>query len=646
MGVSHSSWRAGAIVVVLASLFAMVAPAAAVPSDAGYAVQESSSVESLRTRHAGQAAGAIVHSLRPADDSLSTEMLRSKAKSLDPRPNQVIGDDERYQLSPGNPRVAFLEINGGMYTCSGTFIGPRVLLTAGHCLWGPDLGGFIESARVVPGKDSWDEPYGSEYAVTAWVNEGWVNSNTEDLTWDWGLLILGSDTLGNSVGHYTVGVLQTPTLQSATFNPAIVGYPGDKSDATQWKGQKGAFLEIDNFLLFHDIDTFSGQSGSAVFRGADEMVVGVHTNGTPTFNIAQRMDPEMLAYLSSGCEEMDCWFSSYIEASEPPPPPPPTPNGAIARTWERTDKPVADGQAIRTWMWGPQAFTEPVQEEYAESPNQFRTVQYFDKSRMEITDPNGDSNSIWYVTNGLLVVELVSGRLQLGDNEFDQQMPAQVNVAGDANDPTGPTYATMAGLRDDTPWSAGAVITARVDRDGNVTFDGSLAGYGVMAAELVDVPGIQHRVAAPFWQFMNSSGMIYANGQFVTAPLFENPYYATGFPITEAYWATVKVGGTPRDVLMQCFERRCLTYTPGNPVEWQVEMGNVGQHYYSWRYEGDSLSPECDAAYPDFCIPSPPPDLDCGDAPIAGHTGFTVLDPDPHGLDVDGDGIGCEGNSP
>jgi DNA-binding beta-propeller fold protein YncE len=38
---------------------------------------------------------------------------------------------------------------------------------------------------------------------------------------------------------------------------------------------------------------------------------------------------------------------------------------------------------------------------------------------------------------------------------------------------------------------------------------------------------------------------------------------------------------------MQCFERRCLTYTPDNSAGWQVEAGNVGQHYYAWRYADD-----------------------------------------------------------
>ena len=48
---------------------------------------------------------------------------------------------------------------------------------------------------------------------------------------------------------------------------------------------------------------------------------------------------------------------------------------------------------------------------------------------------------------------------------------------------------------------------------------------------------------------------------------------------------------------------------------------------------------DCDPAYPDVCIPSPPPDLDCGDIP---YRNFRVLPPDPHHFDGDGDGIGCE----
>lgn len=47
----------------------------------------------------------------------------------------------------------------------------------------------------------------------------------------------------------------------------------------------------------------------------------------------------------------------------------------------------------------------------------------------------------------------------------------------------------------------------------------------------------------------------------------------------------------------------------------------------------------CDPSYPNVCIPPPPPDLNCGDIT---DKNVRVLPPDPHGLDRDVDGIGCE----
>lgn len=50
-------------------------------------------------------------------------------------------------------------------------------------------------------------------------------------------------------------------------------------------------------------------------------------------------------------------------------------------------------------------------------------------------------------------------------------------------------------------------------------------------------------------------------------------------------------------------------------------------------------SGDCDPAYPTVCIAPAPPDLDCKDIP---YKRFEVLPPDPHDLDREGDGIGCE----
>ncbi|CAN5154475.1 hypothetical protein BH23CHL1_BH23CHL1_06350 [soil metagenome] len=63
-------------------------------------------------------------------------------------------------------------------------------------------------------------------------------------------------------------------------------------------------------------------------------------------------------------------------------------NDDFQRTWERNDKSVADLVVNRTWMWGPSANTRAMNEAYAESPQGWRTVQYFDKARMEISNPD------------------------------------------------------------------------------------------------------------------------------------------------------------------------------------------------------------------------------------------------------------------
>ena len=258
-------------------------------------------------------------------------------------------------------------------------------------------------------------------------------------------------------------------------------------------------------------------------------------------------------------------------------------------TWARADYLVSTGAVQRTWMWGPQANTPALAEPYAESPGGVREVQYFDKSRMEITHPDGDRSSIWYVTNGLLAEELITGRMQLGDNTFHQYAPAQVNVAGDANDPNGPTYATFNGVMGYAPIPNGWTITQTVNRAGQVGDDPSLASYNAVALD-VGAP-THHNVASPFWVFMTTAGPAYEGGHIIGAPLFPNPFYATGYPLTEAYWANVLVGGVSKQVLVQVFERRVLTYTPSNSPGWQVEAGNVGQHYYAWRYVQLGLTP-------------------------------------------------------
>ena len=275
--------------------------------------------------------------------------------------------------------------------------------------------------------------------------------------------------------------------------------------------------------------------------------------------------------------------------------------GPVEDTWARTDLPVSDGLVFRTWMWGPDAISGPLVEPYEEAPGGSRPVQYFDKARMEITNPAADPDSIWYVTNGLLVVEMVTGRLQVGDVSFEARDPAEVGVAGDNDDVNGPTYATFLSLLDTPPLPFDRPITQTINPAGEVGSDNALAAANIQVAVIDQVTG--HTIPEPFWAFMNSSGIVFEDGEFVTDQIFENPYFATGRPITEPYWAEVKVAGAVKWVLVQPFERRVLTYTPDNPPGWQVEAGNVGRHYFEWRYTGESEPPPEPDPTP---TPSPP----------------------------------------
>ena len=287
---------------------------------------------------------------------------------------------------------------------------------------------------------------------------------------------------------------------------------------------------------------------------------------------------------------------------------------AFQTTWQRTDKPVADGIVKRGYYWGPQP-NQVKQEAYAQGANGARLVQYFDKSRMEINQPGGDKSKPFYVTNGLLTVELVTGKLQVGDTQFIARYPAAIPLASDPDDATAPTYASFAKLLGNAAQSSSAV-TAVVDRAGKVSADPSLGtdpGAGLSYYE----PATQHNIPQVFWQFLNAGGPVYVNGQTTTAPINVPWFYASGYPITEPYWAHVKIAGQADTlVLIQLYQRRVLTYVPTAPTAFRVQVGNIGQHYYDWRYN---------FAGKPAATPTPVPATTPTPLPTLGPTGLTVF---------------------
>ncbi len=245
---------------------------------------------------------------------------------------------------------------------------------------------------------------------------------------------------------------------------------------------------------------------------------------------------------------------------------------AIRNLWSQVDGPVAQNQTQRTWLYGPdisQTLTEP----YVEAPNGQRNVWYFDKARLEIIHPGVDPGSEWYVTSGLLPKELIGGQIQTGDNQFQPAPgPATVPVAGDVFDnPQAPTYASfasVASLHNDhrSDDRTGRAINESLSVAGQVN---QLTPPADVKYGLYDKT-LGHNIAQVFV------------ASFKDLP--RDWVFIVGLPLTEPYWSRVKVGGVDKDVLIQVFERRVLTYTPSNTARWQVEMGNVGLHYRLWRY--------------------------------------------------------------
>ncbi|MEO8284892.1 MAG: hypothetical protein ABI670_00450 [Chloroflexota bacterium] len=262
---------------------------------------------------------------------------------------------------------------------------------------------------------------------------------------------------------------------------------------------------------------------------------------------------------------------------------------AFIANWERADRAVLKGKAQRPWLWGPISFAA-ASEPYQQGAEGTHEVQYFDKARMEINNPGLDPAAPGYVTNGLLVVELITGRVQVGDAEFEAaRAPSDAPVAGDLNSPDALTYASLAGgasLNGDRRSTdrTGQAVTATLNRAGLVQDDPGKANI-VKIARYESTLG--HNIPDVFWTYMNATGPVY-NGRFGTYSEGKVLDWesALGYPITEPYWTNVKIGGVDKSVLVQAFQRRVLTYVADNPPGWQVEMGNVGRHYFDWRYGG------------------------------------------------------------
>lgn len=207
----------------------------------------------------------------------------------------VVGPDDRVQVGDTAVypwrAIASLSItaaNGTSWIGTGWFIGPRLLMTAGHCVHMADQGGWARQIEVMPGRNGGTLPYGSVVSTQFGSVEGWTRDRNRDF--DYGVIMLGPDQrLGDTVGTFGWESRSDAGLLGATIN--LSGYPGDKPAGTQWF-HSNTIKAVTPNTFSYDVDTAGGQSGAPVWMlfGDQRRAVGIHTNGAITGNSATRIN--------------------------------------------------------------------------------------------------------------------------------------------------------------------------------------------------------------------------------------------------------------------------------------------------------------------------------------------------------------------
>ena len=268
-------------------------------------------------------------------------------------------------------------------------------------------------------------------------------------------------------------------------------------------------------------------------------------------------------------QESPSRLTAQIAVPTTPLPIDPTIDGA----WRAVDGANLGGAIQRPWVWGPAPLAMTV--DHVPGVGERRSA-WFDKGRIDINDPNGDRSSIWYAAGAPLVTELLAGAIRINEQIWVARDDALIPVAGDMDQPSPVTYATLGTLATlPTAASAGvgpseqaigSRVTTLLEPSGTLLLDGvSQATVTIGAYDTV----AGHNVAQPFVDWMVTLG--------------DAALPTVGQALTEPYWIDTVIGGENRRVLVQAFERRVLSFDPAQPGPWQVESANSGVHYRLWR---------------------------------------------------------------
>jgi V8-like Glu-specific endopeptidase len=239
-------------------------------------------------------AGRLLDAWHGTYSSATIRALLRRDRSVAESALEVIVDqDDREQVTDTSEfpwrcicSLAITAANGERFIGTGWLAGPNTVLTAGHCVYMHDAGGWVQQIGVYPARNGDDTPYSYVSnvfrSVTAWIQN-------QDSGYDYGAILLPEAT---PVGFFGYSSLTDAELSGLLVS--LYGYPSDKPQGTLW----GHYRQLTQVLprnLRYNIATVGGQSGAPVWdkNGDQRSVVGIHTTGDVSGNRATRITDEV-----------------------------------------------------------------------------------------------------------------------------------------------------------------------------------------------------------------------------------------------------------------------------------------------------------------------------------------------------------------
>lgn len=204
-------------------------------------------------------------------------------------PEEIIGTDDRVRVLDTtefpystSAYIVTTYPNGKSYLGSGNLISSDTLLTAGHCVYNPDRGGW-GTVKVYVGYDgiTGEAPFGIASSKIIYSVSGWVNGSGSG--YDFAVI-----KLDRPVGEQA-GWLGYTDMESG--NITMTGFPGEMG--SRMYTMSGTIARVSDRNTYYTIDSTPGNSGSSVYN-SDNKVVAIHAYASYYINMGTRLNYGLL----------------------------------------------------------------------------------------------------------------------------------------------------------------------------------------------------------------------------------------------------------------------------------------------------------------------------------------------------------------